>query len=75
MATSENQPEKSDPDVAAPAADESPVSASTKSAMAAALQRKQAGGTGFGSHMDGQAKVDGATENHKATRTFRRKSG
>lgn len=52
----------------------SPVSESTKSRMAEALARKKAA-PGAGAHLDGQAKVGGATENHKATRTFRRKSG
>lgn len=52
----------------------SPVSKSTKDAMAAALARKQAGGQSHGSHLDSGAKVNDATENHKATRTFRRKS-
>ena len=51
----------------------SPVSESTKSAMAAALARKK-GAPSAGTHLDGNAKVGGATENHKTTRTFRRKS-
>lgn len=51
----------------------SPVSESTKSAMAAALARKK-GAPSAGAHLDGSAKVGGATENHKTTRTFRRKS-
>lgn len=52
----------------------SPVSESTRSKMAEALARKKASPTA-GAHLDGHAKVGGATENHKATRTFRRKSG
>ncbi len=59
----------------APAADDSPVSESTKSGMAAALERKKLAAQNHGQHLDGSAKVGGATENHKATRTFRRKSG
>jgi len=66
----------------APAADsaaddpaDSPVTESTKSAMAAALERKNKASQSHGNHLDGSAKVGGATENHKATRTFRRKSG
>jgi hypothetical protein len=58
-----------------PESEDSPVSESTKSAMAAALERKQAAANARGGHLDGHAKVGGATENHKATRTFRRKSG
>lgn len=70
------QSDKSAPDKStAPETDESPVTESTKSAMAAALERKQAAASGRGGHLDGHAKVGGATENHKATRTFRRKSG
>lgn len=53
---------------------DSPVTESTKSGMAQALARKQAA-RGNGAHLDGRTGVDGATENHKATRTFRRKSG
>lgn len=56
-------------------ADDSPVSEATKSGMAAALERKKAAAQNNDGHLDGNAKVGGATENHKATRTFRRKSG
>lgn len=59
----------------APAADDSPVTESTKTGMAAALERKKLAAPNHGQHLDGSAKVGGATENHKATRTFRRKSG
>lgn len=62
-------------DAVADDAADSPVTESTKSAMAAALERKKQASQSHGNHLDGSAKVGGATENHKATRTFRRKSG
>lgn len=77
MATSgpNSESESTPADSAAAAADDSPVSEATKSGMAAALERKKAAAQNNGGHLDGNAKVGGATENHKATRTFRRKSG
>lgn len=57
------------------AADGSEIPQSMKDKMAEALARKKAAVTGHGAHLDGHAKVGGATENQKATRTFRRKSG
>lgn len=52
-----------------------PVSADAKSAFAAALERKKQAGQARSAHLDGHGGVGGATSNHKATRTFRRKSG
>lgn len=77
MATSgpDPQSEAADAKSTDAVADDSPVSEATKSAMAAALERKKAAAPSGGGHLDGNAKVGGATENHKATRTFRRKSG
>ena len=45
------------------------------SAFAAAIERKKAAGQARAAHLDGSAKVGGATSNHKTSRTFRRKSG
>jgi hypothetical protein len=52
-----------------------PVTADAKSAFAAALERKKQAGQARSAHLDGHGGVGGATSNHKATRTFRRKSG
>lgn len=52
-----------------------PVTASAKSAFAAALERKKQAGQARSAHLDGHGGVAGATSSHKATRTFRRKSG
>lgn len=54
-----------------PATSEEP----TMSAFAAAIERKKAAGQARSAHLDGSAKVGGATSNHKTSRTFRRKSG
>lgn len=54
---------------------DAPVVADAKTAFAAALERKKAAGQARASHLDGSAKVGGATASHKATRNFRRKSG
>ena len=51
-----------------------PVTADAKSAFAAALERKKQAGQARTAHLDGHGGVGGATSNHKATRTFRRKS-
>lgn len=71
----DNSADSAEPGQTAPAAEDSPVTESTKSGMAAALERKKLAAQNHGQHLDGSAKVGGATENHKATRTFRRKSG
>ena len=47
----------------------------TKSAFEAAIARKKAAGQARSAHLDGGAKVGGATASHKTSRTFRRKSG
>lgn len=49
--------------------------AQTKAAFAAALERKKAAAHDRQSHLDGHGGVEGSTASHKATRTFRRKSG
>jgi hypothetical protein len=51
-----------------------PVTDDVKSAFAAALERKKQAGQARSAHLDGHGGVGGATSNHKATRTFRRKS-
>lgn len=51
-----------------------PVTEDAKSAFAAALERKKQAGQARTAHLDGHGGVGGATSNHKATRTFRRKS-
>lgn len=56
-------------------AGEGPVSSSAKEVFAAALEKKKAAGQARSSHLDGHGGVGGATASHKATRTFRRKSG
>ncbi len=52
-----------------------PVTQDAKSAFAAALERKKQAGQARSAHLDGHGGVGGATSSHKATRTFRRKSG
>jgi Family of unknown function (DUF5302) len=52
-----------------------PVTDSAKEIFAAALEKKKAAGTARSAHLDGHGGVGGATASHKATRTFRRKSG
>ena len=46
-----------------------------KSAFEAAIEKKKAAGQARSAHLDGGAKVGGATASHKTSRTFRRKSG
>ncbi len=56
--------------------DDSPAPAEpVLSAFAAAIERKKAAGQARSAHLDGSAKVGGATSNRKTSRTFRRKSG
>jgi hypothetical protein len=55
--------------------DEGPVSSTAKEVFAAALEKKKAAGQARSAHLDGHGGVGGATASHKATRTFRRKSG
>ncbi len=57
------------------AVDHVPVTDDVKSAFAAALERKKTAGQARSAHLDGHGGVGGATSSHKATRTFRRKSG
>lgn len=52
-----------------------PVTTSAKEVFAAALEKKKAAGQARSAHLDGHGGVGGATASHKATRTFRRKSG
>ncbi len=52
-----------------------PVTEDAKSKFAAALERKKQTGQARAAHLDGHSGVGGATSSHKATRTFRRKSG
>lgn len=54
---------------------EGPVTESAKEIFAAALEKKKASGQARSAHLDGHGGVGGATASHKATRTFRRKSG
>ena len=73
-------PESSaDPESAADTAAEQdadgPVTESAKEVFAAALEKKKAAGQARSAHLDGHGGVGGATASHKATRTFRRKSG
>ena len=49
--------------------------ADAKAVFAAALAKQKAAGAARSAHLDGHGGVGGATANHKATRTFRRKSG
>lgn len=57
------------------AAGETEEPTDAKSVFAAALAKKKAAGAARSAHLDGHGGVGGATANHKATRTFRRKSG
>jgi hypothetical protein len=52
-----------------------PATSSAKEVFAAALEKKKAAGQARSAHLDGHGGVGGATASHKATRTFRRKSG
>ena len=54
---------------------DAPVTNSAKEVFAAALEKKKAAGQARSAHLDGHGGVGGATASHKATRTFRRKSG
>ena len=65
--TANQEPDAEDP---GPVPDDS-----TKSAFEAAIARKKAAGQARSAHLDGGAKVGGATASHKTSRTFRRKSG
>ena len=56
-------------------ATDGPVTESAKEIFAAALEKKKAAGQARSAHLDGHGGVGGATASHKATRTFRRKSG
>lgn len=58
-----------------PTEEQVPVTVDTKSAFQAALERKKQAGQARSAHLDGHGGVGGATSSHKATRTFRRKSG
>ena len=60
---------------ASPESAEGPVTSSAKEVFAAALEKKKAAGQARTAHLDGHGGVGGATASHKATRTFRRKSG
>ncbi len=74
----ESAPEAPDTATADPAATDAeaaPVTPSAKDAFAAALARKNAADTKRAAHLDAHGGVGGSTANHKATRTFRRKSG
>lgn len=73
----ENSPEESTGTVVSPEGDQAqvPVTDEVKSAFAAALERKQQAGQARSAHLDGHGGVGGQTASHKATRTFRRKSG
>lgn len=70
-------PEQTDPEptVQEAGTDDGPVSQSAKEIFAAALEKKKSAGQSRSSHLDGHGGVGGATASHKATRTFRRKSG
>jgi hypothetical protein len=70
------QPAATDGDSGPTPADEveQPPTDPAKSAFQAAMDRKRAAGQARSSHLDGHG-VSGATASHKATRTFRRKSG
>ena len=61
-------------DVGESTEEQASVPADAKSAFAAALERKKQAGQARTAHLDGHGGVGGATSNHKATRTFRRKS-
>ena len=59
----------------AAAGDDDTVTSSAKEIFAAALEKKKSAGQSRSAHLDGHGGVGGATASHKATRTFRRKSG
>lgn len=62
-------------ETAAGESSEGPVTESAKEIFAAALEKKKSAGQARSAHLDGHGGVGGATASHKATRTFRRKSG
>lgn len=62
-------------DQAEAATEDGPVTSSAKEIFAAALEKKKSAGQSRSAHLDGHGGVGGATASHKATRTFRRKSG
>jgi Family of unknown function (DUF5302) len=64
-----------DPATGSEDAADGPVTSSAKEVFAAALEKKKAAGQARSAHLDGHGGVGGATASHKATRTFRRKSG
>ena len=64
-----------DPATGSEDATDGPVTSSAKEVFAAALEKKKAAGQARSAHLDGHGGVGGATASHKATRTFRRKSG
>ena len=72
-----NSPEEPTGAVGSPEGEEAqvPVTDDVKSAFAAALERKKQAGQARSAHLDGHGGVGGQTASHKATRTFRRKSG
>ena len=77
----QSTPERSAKDSVPPATEggeptgEAEEPADAKAVFAAALAKKKAAGAARSAHLDGHGGVGGATANHKATRTFRRKSG
>ena len=62
-------------DAGEPTETEGPVTSTAKEIFAAALEKKKSAGQSRSAHLDGHGGVGGATASHKATRTFRRKSG
>jgi len=68
-------PATDDPATGSEDATDGPVTSSAKEVFAAALEKKKAAGQARSAHLDGHGGVGGATASHKATRTFRRKSG
>jgi len=64
-----------EPDAETAEGEQGPVSNSAKEVFAAALEKKKSAGQSRSAHLDGHGGVGGATASHKATRTFRRKSG
>ena len=68
-------PATDDPATGSEDAADGPVTSSAKEVFAAALEKKKAAGQARSAHLDGHGGVGGATASHKATRTFRRKSG
>ena len=74
-ATDEPAAQTASPDAPATDSAEGPVPSSAKDVFEAALEKKRAAGQARSAHLDGHGGVGGATASHKATRTFRRKSG